>query len=184
MQARQVSPGADKAESMDNYKCEICGGDLVLTIGAETAVCDHCGRSTAIDPADAKKYQRIYQSAERMTHTGSVSGYREAVKQMETIAFIPQAKEQIELYEKQIEALQRKKEQQAHTRAADEKSGTAVGVIVVIVVVLFLLAAVGLIGFEIYRLIKGEMTRTEMIVTIAVAAAAAVLLIVGKARSK
>lgn len=169
---------------MDKNKCMICGGDLVLTIGSETAVCDHCGQASAVDPQDVKKYLRIYQDAERLTHSGTVSGYKEAVTLMETIAFIPQAKEKIDLYENQIDALRLKKDRQEYRKAAGEKSNTAVGVVLTVFVVLFILAAVGLIGFEIYRFVKGEMSQKEMIVSIAVAAAAAVLLLIGKIRSK
>ncbi len=91
---------------MATYKCKTCGGDLVLTIGSDTAFCDHCGQAAAVGSQDVKKYQDIYQSAETLMRTDTLSGYEDALTRLQSIAFIPQAKEKAAFCEKRIKELQ------------------------------------------------------------------------------
>ena len=72
-------------------KCEICGGKLNITIGSDVAVCDSCGNSATIPAADVRKYRDIYKAAEMLMRLNSVSGFEDAIRKLQTIAFIPQA---------------------------------------------------------------------------------------------
>ena len=54
---------------MARNECKTCGGELIVKIGADTAVCDHCGRSVMLDPTDVEYYLHTYRTAERMIRT-------------------------------------------------------------------------------------------------------------------
>lgn len=171
------------SETMAIQKCDTCGGNLILKIGSDTAVCDHCGRSVAVDPQDVKKYQDIYRSAQSLMRTGTMEGCADALTRLRSIDFIPQANEAAEQCEKEMERLRAAKTEKKHLKVGDDGKNTAIGLVIIILTVLFLLAAAVGIGFVIWRLIKGELSQTEAIVAIAVAAVFVLLLLIGKLRS-
>ena len=168
---------------MTKHKCSTCGGDLILTIGSDRAVCDHCGQAVAVDPQDVKTYQDLYQSAETLMRTDTLSGYEDALTRLQSIAFIPQAKEKAALCEKRMRELQRAQGERKLKKAQNTGSGTALGVVVAVVVVLFILAAIAGVVYAGYRLIRGELSQTEIIVFASVAAVLVLLLIIGKIKS-
>ena len=169
---------------MSIFKCKTCGGDLVLTIGSDTAYCDHCGQPSPVDPQDVKEYLDVYESAERLMRTGTLSGCEDALIRLRTISFIPQAKEAAELCEKKIEELRVNRSEKESQKADDEKKSASLGALIIGLIVLFLLAILACIGYAVFRLVQGDLSRTEVIVLIAVAAVFALLLIIGKIRSK
>ncbi len=164
------------------HKCNICGGDLILTIGSDRAVCDHCGQAAAVAPQDVKKYQDIYQTAETLMRTDTLSGYADAMQRLQVIAFIPQAKEQIAVCEQRIKALKQAKADIRRPREKEDKKSAKIGVILFVLLLVFLLAVVAGIGYAIYRLIHGNLSQTEVIVLASVAAAFLVVVIIGKIR--
>lgn len=168
---------------MANYKCGVCGGDLILTIGSDTAVCDHCGQARAIDPQDVKKYQDIYRIAETLMRTDTPSGYADALTRLQSISFIPQAREKAAFCEQRIEALRRSPRAGLQRKTEDGGHDTAVGVVVLVLLVVFFLGALACVGWLLYRLFRGELTQTQVIVTAVVAAVFVLLLIVGKLRA-
>ncbi len=167
---------------MTEYKCNICGGDLVLTIGADVAICDHCGQAAPVDPRDVKEYQRIYQNAEALMRNGTLAGCTEALTRLQSISFIPQEKEKAALCERRIEELRRAQENRTLQKKQNDGKDTAIGVIGVLLIVLFLLAVVAGVGYAIWRLSKGSLSQTEIIVMVSVAVVLAVLLIINKIR--
>ena len=168
---------------MATYKCKTCGGDLVLTIGSDTAFCDHCGQTAAVGSQDVKKYQDIYQSAETLMRTDTLSGYEDALTRLQSIAFIPQAKEKAALCEKRIKELQQLQPDIDRRKNHNDKKDTKLGIVIAAFLVLLLAALAVGIAYVIYRLIKGDLTQTDIIIIGSVAAAFVVLLIVGKVRS-
>ena len=79
---------------MPRHECKTCGGELIVKIGADAAVCDHCGKSVALDPQDVRRYRDTYQSAQRLMRTGTLAGYTAALTRLESISFIPEARAQ------------------------------------------------------------------------------------------
>ena len=168
---------------MATHKCKTCGGDLVLTIGSDTAFCGHCGQAAAVDLQDVKKYQDVYQSAEALMRTDTLPGYADALTRLQSISFIPQAKEKAELCEKRMKQLRQSQDEKAHLKNRDEAKTTKLGVIITVFAVLFLLAAVAGVVYAAYHLVKGDLSQTEIIVIASVAAAFVLMLIVSKVSS-
>ena len=165
------------------HKCNICGGNLILTIGSDRAVCDHCGQTAAVDPREVIEYRDIYLSAKALMRTGTLAGYEDALTRLQAISFIPQAKEKAALCEKRMKELRQSQDEQKRLRRGDEGNHTALGVIVVVLTVLFLLAAAAGVGYVIWRAVRGELTQTDLIVIGSVAALLVLLLFIGKIRS-
>lgn len=168
---------------MTKHNCSTCGGDLILTIGSDRAVCDHCGQAVAVDPQDVKTYQDLYQSAETLMRTDTLSGYEDALTRLQSITFIPQAKEKAALCEKRIKELQQLQPDIDRRKNHNDKKDTKLGIVIAVFLVLLLAALAVGIAYVIYRLIKGDLTHTDVIIIGSVAAAFVVLLIVGKNRS-
>ncbi len=168
---------------MVNHKCLMCGGNLVLTIGSDTAFCDHCGQAEPVDPQDVKKYQDIYQSAETLMHTDSLSGYTDALTRLQSISFIPQAKEKAAFCEKRIKQLQTLHDEKTRRKEIDEGKDTRLGIVITIMIVLFLAALVVSVVYVAFQLYKGNLSQTEIIVIASVAVVFVLLLIICKIRS-
>lgn len=160
-------------------ECKICGGELIVKIGADTAVCDHCGQCVALDPQDVRRYRDTYQSAQRLMRTGTLDGYTAALTRLDSILFIPEARAQAETCKQQIDSLHRAKAETRHGSGGDGKN-TAIGVVIVVLVVLLLLLVLGGIGFAVYHLIKGDLSTTQIIVLAVAAAILILLMIIGK----
>ena len=164
---------------MARYECKTCGGELIVKIGADTAVCDHCGRSVMLDPKDVKHYQDTYRSAERMMRTGTMEGYNAALTRLRSISFIPEAREKAADCEQQMETLRRNKADGRKVSGGNSRN-TAIGVIIVVLTMVLLLAIIGAVGVAVYHLIKGDLSTTQIIVMAVAAAVLVILLIIGK----
>ncbi len=160
-------------------ECKICGGELIVKIGADTAVCDHCGQCVALDPQDVRQYRDTYQSAQRLMRTGTLDGYTAALTRLQSISFIPEARETAAACERQIDSLRRTKAEARHGSGGDGKN-TAIGVVIVVLTVLLLLLLLVGIGFAVYHLFKGDLSTTQIIVLAVVAAILILLMIIGK----
>ena len=77
---------------MRAFTCPVCGGKLNIKIGTEYAACDSCGNVTKIDPREAERFTRIYQAARRSMGLNSVEGYEAALRELDTISFIEEAR--------------------------------------------------------------------------------------------
>lgn len=167
--------------SISKYKCKTCGGDLVLTIGSDRAVCDHCGLAAEVAEKDVKKYLNAFNSAEALMRTDTLAGYTNALPRLQAISFIPQAREKAEFCERRAQELRKEQaERRQRTEAETGKKDSAIGIIILVLLAVFFLAAVGCAVYVIYRLVKGDLSQTEVIVLIAVAAVFAALLVLGK----
>lgn len=164
---------------MAQYECRTCGGTLLVKIGADTAVCDHCGQCVALDPQDVRQYQETYQSALRLMRTGTLAGYTAALTRLQSISFIPEARKTAAACERQMEALRAAKAA-PRNHAGSDRNNTALGVVIVVLTVLLLLLVLGGLGFLVYHLIKGDLSTTQIIVLAVAAAVLAALLLIGK----
>ena len=164
---------------MAQHECKTCGGALIVKIGADTAVCDHCGQCVALDPQDVRQYRDTYQSAQRLMRTGTLAGYTAALTRLQSISFIPEARETAAACERQMEAIRAAKAASRNHPGGDGKN-TAIGVVIVVLTVLLLLLVLGGIGFAVYHLIKGDLSTTQIIVLAVAAAVLAALLLIGK----
>ena len=164
---------------MAQNECKICGGELIVKIGADSAVCDHCGKSVTLDPQAVRRYQETYRSAQRLMRTGTLDGYTAALTRLDSISFIPEARAQAETCKQQIDSLRRAKAEARHGSGGDGKN-TAIGVVIVVLTVLLLLLLLVGIGFAVYHLIKGDLSTTQMVVLAVAAAVLAALLLIGK----
>ena len=173
---------ATEANTIQKHKCKICGGDLVLTIGSERAVCDHCGEAGAVDPQDVQKYETVYRTAETLMRTGTRAGYEDALTRLQSICFIPQAQEKAALCENKLKELQGRQSGNAAQNGGEEKTHMALGVTVTVLTALFFLAAVFCVGWTVYRSVKGQLTPVQIVALIVASAVFAGLLLAGKNR--
>ena len=91
---------------MQLLSCPVCGGKLNIRIGSEYAACDSCGNVTKIDPAEAERLATVYRSAERSMRLNSVEGYEAALRELDTISFIEEARKKHADCEKRLRDLQ------------------------------------------------------------------------------
>ncbi len=164
-------------------KCEICGGKLNITIGSDIAVCDSCGNSATIPAADVRKYQDIYRSAEAPMRQNSVSGYEDAIRKLQPIAFIPEAQEKITFCENRIAELREKQRNQEQSKEESEKSDSKTGVIVIVVICLLLLALIVGAVILVIHLFKGDLSPRATTIIVAAIIAVVVFAIIGKIKS-
>ncbi len=168
----------------EKHKCPVCGGDLVLTIGSDRAVCDHCGEARAVDPRDVKKYADVYNTAETLMRTGTRAGYEDALTRLQAISFIPQAREKAALCEQRLQTPASGLHRTAPTDGGEEKGSVALGVIIAVLTALFFAAAVFCTGWAIYKLSRGQLTPTQIVLLLAAAGLFAVMLLIGRSKKQ
>ena len=124
--------------------CPICGGKLNIKIGTEFATCDSCGNVTKIDSGDAKRFTEIYRAAERSMRLNSVEGYEEALRELDTISFIEQARRKRADCEKRLDALRADlQRRQAQGPASEQQNTGFAGVLLAVTLVLCAAALAG-----------------------------------------
>lgn len=168
---------------MQSFICPICGGQLKIVIGAETAECDSCGRMTALRPEDVQKYREIYLGAERAMRQSNVAGYREALEKLDSISFVEEARKKKAFCEQRLsklEAMQRQR--QVSVQKSDAKSAK-LGIVLLIVALLFVAAAIAGVVYFVIAWRSGMLSRTTIVCAVAAAVIAAVLLLIGRLRS-
>ncbi len=164
-------------------KCEICGGKLNITIGSDIAVCDSCGNSATIPAGDVRRYQDIYKSAETLLRLNSISGYEDAIRKLQPIAFIPQAQEKIAFCENRIGELRERQQKQEKSKEESDKRDSKTGVIVIVVICLLLLTLIAgavILGIHLFR---GDLSPRAIAIIVAAIVAVIVVAIIGKIRS-
>lgn len=168
---------------MADNKCKICGGNLVITIGSNMAVCDHCGQSEPVSEQDVKKYLDIYKRAEVLMRTGTLSGFCDASDILQSISFIPQAREKAEVCKTQIEKLKKVAQEKKQQNDSENSKGTVIGIVIIVLILLLLSAALFGIGYLIFHLVKGDISQTGMTVLIVSAVVLVALTVIGKLNS-
>ena len=161
---------------MNQFNCPICGGKLNIKIGTEYAVCGSCGNVTKIDPAEAERFRRIYQSAERSMRLNSVEGYEDALRELDQISFIEEARKKRVDCEKRLRDLQ----MDMARRQTPQRQDTSFAGVLLALTLVFCTAAFTGIAYLAFRLIQGTLSPTATAVVIVLAALAIVFSFINK----
>ena len=163
---------------MQPFTCPICGGKLNIKIGTEYAVCDSCGNVTKIDPAESERLTKIYRSAERSMGLNSVEGYEAALRELDGIPFIEEARK------KRAECEQRLRDLQADMarRQTPQRQDTSFAGVLLALTMVFCAAAFTGLVWLVLRLVQGTLSPTATAIVIVLAALAVILSLANKAR--
>ncbi len=165
---------------MKPFTCPICGGKLNIRIGEAHAECDSCGRLHEIDAADVEQFRKIYADAERLMRQNTVAGYEDAIRQLQTIAFIGEARDKIKECEQRFNELRANQLQRQEANRLSDKRNTRLGVVLLILTVLLCAAALAGIVYLIVRWVQGTLSKGAVITILAVAAAAVIISVLGR----
>ena len=165
---------------MDPFICPICGGKLNIRIGADKAECDSCGRLAEIDAADVAQYREVYHSAERVMRQNTAAGYEDAIRQLQTIAFIDEARDKIKECERCLNELRASRLQRQEANRLSDKRSTRLGILLLILTLLLCAAALAGIVYLIVRWAQGMLSKGTVITILAVAAAAVIISVLGR----
>ncbi len=165
---------------MDPFTCPICGGKLNIRIGADKAECDSCGRLREIDAADVARYREIFTGAERAMRQNTTAGYEDAIRQLQAIAFIGEARDRSRECERRIAELRADRlHRQEANRLADRRN-TRLGVVLLILTVLLMAAALAGIVYLVVRFVQGTLSKGTVITILAVVLAAIGVSVLGR----
>lgn len=163
---------------MRAFTCPVCGGKLNIKIGTEYAACDSCGNVTKIDPREAERFTRIYQAARRSMGLNSVEGYEAALRELDTISFIEEARKTRTDCERRLRDLQA----DIQRRQAPEPGSTSFAGVLLALTLIFCAAAFTGIVWLVLRLIRGTLSPTVTALVIALAALAIIFSLINKAK--
>lgn len=167
---------------MQPFTCPVCGGKLNIKIGTEYAVCDSCGNVTKIDSAEAERFTRAFQSAERSMRLNSVEGYEEALRQLDSISFIEEARKKRAECEQRLRELQADLERRQASGSGSETRNTSFAGILLALTLVFCAAAFTGLVWLVLRLVQGTLSPTATAIVIVLAALAVILSLANKAR--
>lgn len=167
---------------MTSFSCPVCGGKLNIRIGSELAVCENCGNSAGVDPADAARFCAVYREAEGAMRRGSAAGYREAIRTLREIAFIREAEELTAECERRLAALKSDQILRQETEKTSEKRNAALGVLLLAVTLLVCVGAIAGAAYLVFRLLRGGPAPGELATVAGVAVLAVLLILFSKNR--
>lgn len=154
------------------FTCPVCEGKLNIKIGTEFATCDSCGNVTKIDPADAKQFTEIYRSAQRSMRLNSIEGYEAALRELDSISFIEEARKKATECEDRLHDLQADLQRRQTPDSASESRNTSFAGVLLAITLVFCAAAFTGIVYLVLRLIRGTLSPTATAAVIAIAALA------------
>ncbi len=161
---------------MNKFNCPICGGKLNIRIGTEYAACDSCGNLTKIDSAEAERFTQIYRSAQRSMGLNSVEGYEAALRELDTILFIEEARKTRVDCEKRLRDLQA----DLQRRQTPQRQDTSFAGVLLALTLVFCAAAFTGIAYLAFRLIQGTLSPTATAIVIVLSALAIVFSFINK----
>lgn len=164
--------------------CPVCGGKLNIKIGTEFATCESCGNVTKIDPVDAKRFTEIYRSAERSMGLNSVEGYEAALRQLDSISFIEEARKKWLECEKRLYDLQADIQRRQVSGPASEQQNTSFAGVLLAITLVFCAAALAGAVWLAVQLIHGALSPRATAVVIAVAALAVFFTFINKVKNQ
>ena len=167
---------------MISLTCPVCGGKLNIKIGAEIAVCESCGNVTELNPGDVAKYRAMYNIAESTMRKNTADGYRDAIRKLETIEFINEAKELSDECRRRLSVLQADQARRQEFEKTNEKKSTFLGVLLVVLILLFCIGAIVGAVYLVIGLVKGTLSPALTAIIIGVAVLAVIFIF--KTRSK
>ena len=151
---------------MFSFKCPICGGRLNIKIGSGFARCGSCENMTELDAADVEKFQNVYRSAERLMHQNTIARYQEAIRELDTIAFIDEADKLSEECKTRIATLEANQKRRQEFEQESEKRNTVFGIILLVITVIFCVAAVAGLVYMAISMSKGTLSKRSVLVII------------------
>ena len=163
---------------MRAFACPVCGGKLNIRIGTEYAVCDSCGNLTKIDHNEAERFTKVYQSAQRSMRLNSVEGYEAALRELDGISFIEEARKTRAECEKRLRELQA----DIQRRQAPEQGTTSFAGVLLALTLVFCAAAFTGIVWLVMRLIQGTLSPAATAVVVGLGALAVLLTILNRIR--
>ena len=164
------------------FTCPVCGGKLNIKIGTEFATCESCGSLTKIDPMDAKRFTEIYRSAERSMRLNSVEGYEEALRQLDSISFIEEARKKATECENRMHDLQADLTRRQVSGPASEQQNTSFAGVLLALTLVFCAAALAGAVWLVVQLINGALSPKATAVVIVIAALAGFFMFVNKVK--
>ena len=165
---------------MKPFICPICGGKLYIRIGEAHAECDSCGRLHEIDAANVARYREVYSSAERLMRQNTVAGYEDAIRQLQTIAFIGEARDKIKECEQRLNELNADRLQREEAKKLADRRNTRLGIVLLILTVLLIAAALAGVVYLVVRFVQGTLSKGVVITILAVVAVAIIVSVLGR----
>lgn len=162
------------------FSCPICGGELNIKIGTVYAACDSCGNLTKIYPAEAEWFTRAYGAARLSMGLNSVAGYEAALRELDTISFIEEARKTRADCEKRLRDLQADLQRRQASGPASESRNTSFAGALLALTLAFCAAAFTGIAYLAFRLIQGTLSPTAAALVITLAALAVVFAFLNK----
>lgn len=103
---------------MFDFKCDICGGNLIIKSNSNMGICENCGAKELVDKKDFEKYNDSYHAAVRDMNSGTIAGYKSAAEIFEEIPFMYDSKIRYSTCIEKIDELEADKKAE-RTRAAE-----------------------------------------------------------------
>ena len=175
-----IFPRAIREKRLKLFTCPICGGKLNIKIGAEYAICDSCGNVTKIDSAEAERFMKVYQSAQRFMRLNSEDGYEAALRELDSISFIEEARKTHADCEKRLHELKTNLQRRQTSGHASEQQNTSFAGVLLALTLVFCAAAFTGIVYLVLRLIQGTLSPTATAVVIVLAVLATVFSLINK----
>ena len=135
-----------------------------------------------IDPQEAERFGEIYRSAERSMRLNSVEGYEEALRQLDSISFIEEARKEAKECENRLRDLQANLTQRQAPGSASESQNTSFAGVLLAVTLVLCAAALAGAAWLVVLLLKGALSPRATAAVIAVAALAAVFTFIHKVK--
>ena len=168
---------------MNLFTCPVCGGKLNIKIGTEFATCESCGNVTKIDPMDAKRFTETYRAAERFMRLNSVEGYEAALRELDSISFIEEARKKATGCEDRLHVLQAYlQRRQAQGPASEQQNTGFAGVLLAVTLVLCAAALTG-VAWLVFLLLKGALSPRATAVVVAIVALAILSAFINRGKS-
>ena len=165
---------------MKRYTCPICGGKLEIRIGVDVAACESCGRIETLDAQDVEKLSEIFRSAERAARQNTAEGYEDAIRQLQTIAFIGEARDKIKECEQRFNELRANQLQRQEANRLSDKRNMRLGIVLLILTVLLCAAALAGVVYLVVRFVQGTLSKGAVITILAVVLAAIGVSVLGR----
>ena len=162
--------------------CPLCGGALKINPEEGLAVCDACGEKTEADAADLRRIREVCAGAERLMRHRTAATYREAVRQLKSIAPIADVQSTIDYCEAQLAAM-REDDWRREIRTKDsDKNHSALGIVLAVAAGIVVLALISGIIALCIQWSRGTLSKTTVTVVICIAAAIVLLSVFGKTK--
>lgn len=143
--------------------CPVCGGRLNIKIGSAYAACSSCGNLTELDQNDVEKFRGIFDHAKNSVSLNTIAGYKDAIRELDQISFIEEAREKSAEYKKAIEDIQSDQLRKEVLEKSSGKKQTILGMVLLIFMIILSLAAIAGIVYLVILWSKGQLPQGTVI---------------------